>query len=44
MGIFPPRSVIEIGNIMVGMGVNAYVGTGFTGADIDVNSKIAFLR
>ncbi len=47
MGIFPPRSVIEIADIMVGMGVNAYVGarftdSGFTGADM--NSKTAFLR
>ncbi len=44
MGVFPPLSVIEIADIMVGMDVNACVGTGFTDSDIDVNSKTAFLR
>ncbi len=29
---------------MVGMGVKAYVGAGFTDSGIDANSKTAFLR
>ncbi len=43
MGIFPPRSVIEIANIKVGMGVKAYVGTGFTDSDIDFKSKTTLI-